>query len=71
MISCVGLFAPYLPTMTRTPPPVDRTEQRDFAATSLRRQPLRSRLRSSPEAEAARLIGKIAFASDRDGNWEI
>ncbi|MGH9970749.1 MAG: Calx-beta domain-containing protein [Pyrinomonadaceae bacterium] len=63
--SCVVLFATCLPNARITPAPGAINQQ------DLKLWALRPRSRTSTAVEAARIIGKIAFASDRDGNFEI
>jgi len=62
---CVVLFAPRLPAAARNSP------ARGLRKQEFRRLPVRPNFTASASVEAARVIGKIAFASDRDGNFEI
>ena len=64
IMSCIVLSASCLPAATRTTPARTGINLRD----SKRLPP---RINSAAFVEAARIIGKIAFASDRDGNFEI
>jgi Tol biopolymer transport system component len=71
MMSCVALFTPCLSSVTRNSPPLTSVNRQNFAATNLRRRPLSARSKYSTAAEAAQVTAHIAFASDRDGNFEI
>src|SRR5437867_1910795 len=71
MMSCVALFTPGLSSVTRTSPTVTSDNRQNLAANSLGRRPSSARSKYLPAAEAAPVTARIAFASDRDGNFEI
>ena len=71
MIICVALFTPGVSSVTRNSPRLTSVNRQNFAATSLRRRALSTRSKYSTAAEAAQVTARIAFASDRDGNFEI
>lgn len=69
VMSCVVLSAPCLPPVTCSAAAAAANKQWAFEAASPRRQPLT--LQSRTSATGAAGVSKIAFASDRDGNFEI
>ncbi|MBA2527967.1 MAG: PD40 domain-containing protein [Pyrinomonadaceae bacterium] len=64
IMSCIILSASCLPAATRTQPARAEVNRQDSKR-------LPRRINSAASAQASRIIGKIAFASDRDGNFEI
>jgi Tol biopolymer transport system component len=66
IMSCIVLFACCLPATSQTTLARVVIKQR-----ALKRSPVRLNSPGSSSLGAVRIIGKIAFASDRDGNFEI
>jgi len=65
-MSCIFLFASFPPAASRI-----ASARIEIKQKALKRPPVRLNSSTSSGLEAARIIGKIAFVSDRDGNSEI